>query len=42
MVMESYTDYPDAVKNNAKKGLELNEKVNNKCATQVGKIELHN
>ena len=38
MVMESYTDYPDAVKNNAKKGLELNKKVNNKCATQVGKI----
>ena len=38
MIMESYTDYPDAVKNNAKKGLELNEKVNNKCATQVGKI----
>ena len=37
-IMESYTDYPDAVKNNAKKGLELNEKVNNKCATQVGKI----
>src|SRR6056300_42751 len=36
--MESYSDYPDAVKNNAKKGLELNEKVNNKCATQVGKI----
>ncbi len=38
MVLESYTDYPDAVKNNAKRGLELNEKVNNKCATQVGKI----
>lgn len=38
MIMESYTDYPSAVKNNAKKGLELNEKVNNKCATQVGKI----
>ena len=37
-IMESYTDYPSAVKNNAKKGLELNEKVNNKCATQVGKI----
>jgi len=36
--MESYSDYPDAVKNNAKRGLELNEKVNNKCATQVGKI----
>ena len=36
--MESYSDYPDSVKNNAKRGLELNEKVNNKCATQVGKI----
>lgn len=35
---ESYTDYPDAVKNNAKRGIELNEKVNNKCATQVGKV----
>jgi len=36
--MESYSDYPDAVSNNAKKGIELNEKVNNKCATQVGKV----
>ena len=36
--MESYSDYPDAVKNNAKRGIELNEKENNKCATQVGKI----
>nr|BAR35537.1 hypothetical protein [uncultured Mediterranean phage uvMED] len=36
--MESYSDYPKAVKNNAKKGLELNAKINNKCATQVGKI----
>ena len=36
--LKSYSDYPDAVKNNAKRGLELNEKVNNKCATQVGKI----
>jgi len=35
---ESYADYPDAVKNNAKRGIELNEKVNNKCATQVGKV----
>jgi hypothetical protein len=35
---ESYNDYPDAVSNNAKRGIELNEKVNNKCATQVGKI----
>jgi hypothetical protein len=30
--------YPSGVKNNAKRGLELNEKVDNKCATQVGKI----
>ena len=36
--LESYTDYPDAVKNNAKRGIELNNKVNNKCATDVGKI----
>ena len=36
--LESYADYPDAVSNNAKKGIELNEKVNNKCATQVGKV----
>lgn len=36
--MESYSDYPDAVKNNAKRGRELNEKVNNKCATMVGKV----
>lgn len=36
--MESYNDYPDAVSNNAKKGIELNAKVNNKCATDVGKI----
>jgi len=36
--LESYSDYPDAVANNAKRGIELNKKVNNKCATQVGKI----
>jgi len=36
--LESYNDYPSGVKNNAKRGLELNEKVNNKCATQVGKV----
>ena len=35
---ESYADYPDAVSNNAKKGIELNQKVDNKCATQVGKV----
>lgn len=36
--LESFSDYPDAVSNNAKRGIELNEKVNNKCATQVGKV----
>lgn len=36
--LESYSDYPDSVKNNAKRGIELNEKAGNKCATQVGKI----
>jgi hypothetical protein len=36
--MESYSDYPDGVKNNAQRGIDLNNKVNNKCATQVGKI----
>jgi len=36
--LESYSDYPDSVSNNAKRGIKLNEKVDNKCATQVGKI----
>ena len=36
--LESYSDYPDTVKNNAKRGIALNLKVNNKCATSVGKI----
>jgi hypothetical protein len=36
--LESYKDYPDSASNNAKKGIELNENQNNKCATQVGKI----
>jgi len=35
---ESFSDYPDGVKNNAKRGIELNEKNGNKCATQVGKV----
>jgi len=34
----SYDDYPESVRNNAKRGIELNEAVNNKCATQVGKV----
>lgn len=36
--LESYSDYGDDVKNNAKKGIELNEKNGNKCATQTGKV----
>ena len=36
--MESYSDYPDSVKSNAKRGIELNERNNNKCATPVGKV----
>ena len=35
---KSYTDYPDSVKNNAKRGIELNKKNGNKCATQTGKV----
>jgi hypothetical protein len=35
---ESYTDYPEAVKEAAARGIRLNEEVNNKCATQVGKV----
>jgi hypothetical protein len=38
VVLESYKDYPDAVSNNAKTGILLNERINNKCATQVGKV----
>jgi hypothetical protein len=36
--MESFADYPEAVSNNAKRGIELNEKGGNKCATAVGKL----
>ena len=36
--LETFADYPDAVKNNAKRGIELNEKNGNKCATQTGKV----
>jgi hypothetical protein len=36
--MESYSDYGSGVANNAKRGIELNEKNNNKCATPVGKV----
>ena len=37
ITLESYNDYPQSVVNNARKGIELNKKVNNKCATLVGK-----
>jgi len=35
---ETYDDYPQYIKDNASKGIRLNKNVNNKCATQVGKI----
>ena len=35
---KTYKNYPEAVSNNAKRGIELNEAVNNRCATQVGKV----
>jgi hypothetical protein len=33
-----FNDYPESVSNNAKRGLELNEKNGNKCATRVGRL----
>lgn len=36
--LESYSDYPSGVRNNAKRGIDLNEKNGNKCATPVGKV----
>ena len=36
--LESYGGYPESAVNNAKRGIELNEKVGNRCATQVGKV----
>ena len=35
--LETYKDYPTSVRNNAKRGRELNEKNGNKCATNIGK-----
>jgi len=34
---ESYSDYPEAAKANAERGIRLNEAIGNKCATLVGK-----
>jgi hypothetical protein len=36
--LQTYSDYGSGVRNNAKRGIELNKKVNNKCATSVGKV----
>ena len=35
---KTYDDYPKAVSAAAERGIRLNEKVGNKCATRVGKI----
>jgi len=37
-LFESYSDYGEGIRNNAKRGIDLNEKNGNKCATQVGKV----
>ena len=36
--LQSITDYPQVISDNAEKGIRWNEEVNNKCATQTGKI----
>lgn len=38
VTLESYNDYPDSAVNNAKKAIELNASIGNKCMTQVGKV----
>jgi hypothetical protein len=38
VLFESYADYGQEIRNNAKRGIELNEKNGNKCATQTGKV----
>ena len=35
---ETYTDYPKSASNNATRAIRENEKINNKCATQTGKV----
>ena len=35
---KTYSDYPDAVRKAAERGIRLNAEVNNRCATQVGKV----
>jgi len=36
--LESYGGYPQSASNNAKLGIRRNKDINNKCATQVGKV----
>lgn len=36
--LDSINDYPQSIQDNATRGIELNEKNNNKCVTRVGKI----
>ena len=38
VALESYSDYSNEIKNNAQKGIELNDRNGNKCATQTGKV----
>lgn len=38
IALESYSDYGSDIKNNAQKGIELNDRNGNKCATQTGKV----
>lgn len=33
-----FNDYPESVSNNAKRGIELNDKNGNKCATRIGRL----
>lgn len=35
---KTYSDYPKAVREAAERGIKLNAEVNNRCATQVGKV----
>lgn len=35
---QSFNDYPNKAKENAKRGIELNKAVGNKCATAIGKL----
>lgn len=35
---DSFNDYPQSAKDNAARGIRLNDELGNKCATQVGKV----